>query len=170
MKNLKYFYLLTASLLFVNCNDIEDVDLNVTEPMEPAPELTAGSADFSNYVSLGNSLTAGFTDGALFQASQTLSFPNILSQKFAVVGGGSFTQPLTNDNLGGLALAGTRIQDPRLVFGGAGPVGLESLIGPVTVTTDIALNNPTGPFNNLGVPGAKSFHLLAPGYGKYAGC
>jgi len=168
MKNLKYFYLLTASLLFVNCNDIEDVDLNVTEPMEPAPELTAGSADFSNYVSLGNSLTAGFTDGALFQASQTLSFPNILSQKFAVVGGGSFTQPLTNDNLGGLALAGTRIQDPRLVFGGAGPVGLESLIGPVTVTTDIALNNPTGPFNNLGVPGAKSFHLLAPGYGNLA--
>jgi lysophospholipase L1-like esterase len=168
MKNLKYIYLLTASLLFVNCNDIEDIDLDAPEVMEPTPELTAGSADFSNYVALGNSLTAGFTDGALFQASQNLSFPNILSQKFAIVGGGSFTQPLTNDNLGGLALAGTRIQGPRLVFGGAGPVGLESVIGPVTVTTDIALNNPTGPFNNLGVPGAKSFHLLAPGYGNLA--
>ncbi|MDA9089876.1 G-D-S-L family lipolytic protein, partial [Maribacter arcticus] len=123
---------------------------------------------FSNYVSLGNSLTAGFTDGALFQASQTLSLPNLLSQKFSLVGGGSFTQPLTNDNIGGLAAGGARIQNPRLVFGGAGPVGLETLIGPVTVTTDIALNNPTGPFNNLGVPGAKSFHLLAPGYGNLA--
>jgi lysophospholipase L1-like esterase len=30
------------------------------------------------------------------------------------------------------------------------------------------LNNPTGPFNNLGVPGAKSFHLIAPGYGNFA--
>ncbi|NNC46107.1 MAG: G-D-S-L family lipolytic protein, partial [Winogradskyella sp.] len=27
-------------------------------------------------------------------------------------------------------------------------------------------NNPTGPFNNLGIPGAKSFHLIAPGYGN----
>ena len=71
-----------------------------------------------------------------------------------------------NDNFGGLALAGNRIAEPRLVFGGAGPVPLESVVGPVTVSTDIALNNPTGPFNNLGVPGAKSFHLLANGYGN----
>ncbi|NNF86844.1 MAG: G-D-S-L family lipolytic protein, partial [Winogradskyella sp.] len=74
--------------------------------------------------------------------------------------------PLMNDNFGGLAVGGTRITDPRLVFGGAGPVPLEAVIGPVTVSTDIALNNPTGPFNNLGIPGAKSFHLIAPGYGN----
>ncbi|MGO4919361.1 SGNH/GDSL hydrolase family protein [Maribacter spongiicola] len=166
MKNLKYLYISLGILAFTACNDPEDVDLNPVEMAEDLPVLTAGSADFSNYVSLGNSLTAGFTDGALFQASQNLSLPNLLSQKFSLAGGGSFTQPLTNDNIGGLALAGTRIQNPRLVFGGAGPVPLESIIGDVTVTTDIALNNPTGPFNNLGVPGAKSFHLLAPGYGN----
>ena len=168
MKNLKYLYISLGVLAFTACNDPEDVDLEPEIMAEELPVLTAGSADFSNYVSLGNSLTAGFTDGALFQASQTLSIPNLLSQKFSLTGGGSFTQPLTNDNIGGLALAGTRIQSPRLVFGGAGPVSLESLIGDVTVTTDIALNNPTGPFNNLGVPGAKSFHLLAPGYGNIA--
>lgn len=166
MKNFKYIFFASALLFFTNCNDPEDVDLTLMEEEVELPALTAGSADFSNYVSLGNSLTAGFTDGALFQASQNLSLPNLLSQKFSLVGGGTFTQPLTNDNLGGLALAGTRIQSPRLVFGGAGPVSLESVIGDVTVTTDIALNNPTGPFNNLGVPGAKSFHLLAPGYGN----
>ena len=168
MKNLKYLYISLGLLAFTACNDPEDVDLDPEIIAEEQPALTAGSADFSNYVSLGNSLTAGFTDGALFQASQTLSMPNLLSQKFSLAGGGSFTQPLTSDNIGGLALAGTRIQSPRLVFGGAGPVSLESLIGDVTVTTDIALNNPTGPFNNLGVPGAKSFHLLAPGYGNIA--
>ena len=166
MKNLKYIYISLGVLAFTACNDLEDVDLEPEVMAEELPALTAGSADFSNYVSLGNSLTAGFTDGALFQASQNLSLPNLLSQKFSLVGGGSFVQPLTNDNLGGLALAGTRIQEPRLVFGGAGPVSLESVIGDVTVTTDIALNNPTGPFNNLGVPGAKSFHLLASGYGN----
>ena len=168
MKNLKYLYISLGILAFTACNDPEDVDINPVEMAEELPVLTAGSADFSNYVSLGNSLTAGFTDGALFQASQNLSLPNLLSQKFSLAGGGSFIQPLTNDNIGGLALAGTRIQNPRLVFGGAGPVPLESIIGDVTVTTDIALNNPSGPFNNLGVPGAKSFHLLAPGYGNIA--
>lgn len=168
MKNLKYLYISLGILAFTACNEPEDVDLEPEIMAEELPALTAGSADFSNYVSLGNSLTAGFTDGALFQASQSLSMPNLLSQKFSLAGGGSFAQPLTNDNLGGLALAGTRIQNPRLVFGGAGPVSLESLVGDVTVTTDIALNNPTGPFNNLGVPGAKSFHLLAPGYGNIA--
>ncbi|WP_405400541.1 SGNH/GDSL hydrolase family protein [Maribacter sp. Asnod2-G09] len=168
MKNLKYLYISLGVLAFTACNDPEDVDFEPEVMAEELPVLTAGSADFSNYVSLGNSLTAGFTDGALFQASQSLSMPNLLSQKFSLAGGGSFVQPLTSDNIGGLALAGTRIQSPRLVFGGAGPVGLETLIGDVTVTTDIALNNPTGPFNNLGVPGAKSFHLLAPGYGNIA--
>jgi len=163
---IKYIWLLACLIGISACNDKEDFEMIEVEVELPPP--TPGSADFSNFVALGNSLMAGFTDGALFIAGQNNSLPNILSQKFELVGGDSFTQPLTNDNFGGLALAGNRIPgfDPRLVFGGAGPVPLESIIGPVTVTTDIALNNPTGPFNNLGVPGAKSFHLLAPGYGN----
>lgn len=169
MKNIKYLSLLFGLIAFVGCNEPEDVlkDTNI-EPEEVVilPELTTGSVDFSTYVSIGNSLTAGFTDNALFKASQENSFPNILSQKFSMLGGGSFNQPLTNDNFGGLALAGNRIQEPRLVTTGGAPVTLESVIGAVTVSTDVALNNPTGPFNNMGVPGAKSFHLLAPGYGN----
>lgn len=163
---IKYIWLFTCLIGFSACNDKEDFDM--TEEEVELPAATPGSADFSNFVAIGNTLTAGFTDGALFIAGQNNSLPNILSQQFELVGGGSFTQPLASDNFGGLALAGNRLPgfDPRLVFGGAGPVPLESLIGPVTVTTDIALNNPTGPFNNLGVPGAKSFHLLAPGYGN----
>lgn len=169
MKNFKYICISLGLIAFTACNDPEDVDIAPEVLVEAKVELTAGSADFSNYVALGNSLTAGFTDGALFQAGQNFSLPNLLSQKFSLVGGGSFSQPLTNDNIGGLAAGGTRIQSPRLVFGGAGPVPLETALGSmVTVTTDIALNNPTGPFNNMGVPGAKSFHLLAPGYGNLA--
>lgn len=168
MKNFKYIFLASSLLFLTNCNDPEDVDLNpIIE--EVLPDVTAGSADFSNYVALGNSLTAGFTDGALFQASQENSLPNILSQQFALAGGGSFIQPLTNDNFGGLALNGTRIQGPRLVLDLRipGPSPLETFIEQsVVVTTDIVTNNPTGPFNNMGVPGAKSFHLLAPGYGN----
>lgn len=169
MKNLKYIYISLGIFAFTACNDPEDIDLTPEVMVEEQVELTAGSANFSNYVALGNSLTAGFTDNALFIASQQNSLPNLLSQKFAMVGGGTFTQPLMSDNFGGIAIGGNRILQPRFVFGGAGPVPLESVIGPVTVTTDLAINNPTGPFNNMGVPGAKSFHLLAPGYGNIAG-
>ncbi|WP_299884593.1 G-D-S-L family lipolytic protein [uncultured Lacinutrix sp.] len=166
IKNIKYVYLIAIALGFTACNDEEDF-IDAPEPAITLPALTAGTANFSNYVAVGASFTAGFTDGGLFIAGQEDSFPNTLSKQFLAAGGGSFTQPLTSDNFGGLALGGNRIQDPRLVFGGAGPVPLESVIGPVTVGTDL-LAPPTGPFNNLGVPGAKSFHMIAPGYGNIA--
>ena len=171
MKNIKYIVLIAFLAAFVACNDEEDFS-TVEEAVE-LPALSSGSADFSNYVAVGASFTAGYTDGALFKAAQENSFPNILSQQFANVGGGAFTQPLMNDNFGGMALGGNRILDPRFVFGGAGPVPLEAVVGPVTVTTDLTAN-PTGPFNNMGIPGAKSFHLLdlgipGSGYGDING-
>lgn len=171
---MKSFYkhilrLLSLIIIFSCENEIVD-DFRDLSSNETLPELTSGTADFSNYVALGASFTAGFTDGALFIAAQQNSFPNILANEFAKIGGGNFTQPLMSDNFGGLAFGGIRLPglNPRLVFGGAGPVPLESLIGPVTVTTDLT-SNPTGPFNNLGVPGAKSFHLLFNGYGNPTG-
>jgi len=176
MKHIKYIVISALFIGLTSCSD-DPIDPFEQEPTAPLPALTAGSANFSKYVSLGNSLTAGFTDGALFIAGQENSFPNLLSQKFALVGGGSFTQPLANDNFGGLILGGNpiispvtgdRLFAPRLVFGGEGPVPLQSLNPSAESTTDFALNNPTGPFNNLGVPGAKSFHLAADGYGSLA--
>ncbi|WP_421150346.1 G-D-S-L family lipolytic protein [Seonamhaeicola sp. NFXS20] len=177
--NSKYIGLFIALLGLVACNDPEDVlaDFNIDTSTEIVPDLNTGSVDFSTYVAVGNSLTAGFTDNALFIAGQENSMPNILSQKFAMLGGGSFTQPLMNDNFGGLILGGNILYDPdtgeqlftpRLVTTGSAPLALEEVIGSVTPTTDFLLNNPTGPFNNMGVPGAKSYHMIAPGYGNIA--
>jgi lysophospholipase L1-like esterase len=177
MKHIKYILLSAVVLGFTACNDVEDVlEANgVAVETTVLPELNAGNLDFSNYVALGNSLTAGVTDNALFIATQNNSYPNMLANKFAAVGGGDFVQAMTSDNYGGLSLGpdngiaitdgGTRVFDPRLVFDGSAPAGLESVIGEVTVSTDL-LNNPTGPFNNLGVPGARSYHLTQPGYGN----
>jgi hypothetical protein len=164
MKNYKYIALFLLSAGIISC----DVDNKLAEITDSSPivALETKGLDFSKYISVGASFTAGFTDGTVFKAGQQNSFPSILAKQFGV--SESFTQPLANDNFGGLAVGGTRISSPRFVFGGAGPVPLESIIGPVTVSTDIVLNNPTGPFSNLGVPGAKSFHLVASGYGNIA--
>ncbi len=159
IKNLKW--LLLVSITFVACNSDDEpfVDPNSTD----GSPLTAGTADFSKYVSLGNSLTAGYSDSALFYAGQAGSYPSILASQFSLVGGGEFNIPYMSDNTGGLLLGGTQIAGTRLYFNGSGPA---PVAGPPT--TDIT-NVLTGPFNNMGVPGAKSFHLLATGYGNVAG-
>ena len=169
MKHIKYILLSAVVLGFTACNDVEDVLEANGETVETTmlPALNAGDLDFSNYIAVGPSFSAGVSDGTVFLASQENSWPNIMSKEFAKAGGGEFRQPTMSDNFGGLALGGTRIVGPRLVFNGSGPAPLESVIGPVTVTTDI-LNNPAGPFNNLGVPGARSFHFTAAGYGNIA--
>ncbi|WP_142784335.1 SGNH/GDSL hydrolase family protein [Changchengzhania lutea] len=157
MKSIKYIFLSAVLITFTACS--ED-DYDYTPNPEPVPAFTAGSADFTNYVAVGASFTAGFTDGALFIASQQNSFPNILSQQF---GSANFSQPLMNDNIGGLLFGGNIITNPRLFFNGSGPAVLPAI--PTTETTNIL----SGSFSNMGVPGAKSFHFVAPGYGNLAG-
>ncbi|MEM7292319.1 MAG: G-D-S-L family lipolytic protein [Pseudomonadota bacterium] len=130
-------------------------------------QYSAGNVDFSRFVAVGDSLTAGFADGTLYIHGQQNSFPAILAEQFAMVGGGAFTQPLMNDNNGGLLLSGTQIPGfgTRLVLAG-------SPLAPVAVsdapTTDVS-NIMPGPYNNMGVPGAKSFHLGFDNYGAIGG-
>ncbi len=175
---MKTYKIISLSLLvfgLIACENepLEDLRSRAAPPEPPVfEEFTQGDADFSTYVAIGNSLTAGFSDGTLYKIAQENSTPAILAERFATLAnGGEFTQPLMNDNIGGLLAGGNPLPGfgPRLVFDGSGPVPLPSLVGSASPTTDILANNPTGPFNNLGVPGAKSFHLLAPSYGDFNG-
>ncbi|MUP44477.1 G-D-S-L family lipolytic protein [Gramella sp. BOM4] len=129
-----------------------------------------GEADFSNYVALGNSLTAGYADGALYITGQQNSYPNILASKMELAAEGNFdfTQPLVNDNVGGLLLGGNQIAAPRFVLAGESALTARPARLNAMPTTEVS-NKLSGPFNNMGVPGAKSYHLLAPNYGNVAG-
>lgn len=179
----KYIWLLVILIGFTACNEIEDVleDNNITTTK--LPELTTGTADFSNYVSLGASFTSGYSDGTVFMAGQENSFPNILSKEFAKAGGGDFTQPLVNDNIGGLLFGGMENASfgPRFYFYSdqddtddfdSGPYRLGIVPHEMDFTPEIptteTLNIQPGPYNNMGVPGAKSFHMLFDGLGNPA--
>lgn len=137
-------------------------------PVNVEGAYTSGEADFSHYVAVGNSLTAGYADNALYITGQMNSYPNILAQQFAKAGGGDFTQPLMADNAGGLLLNGTQITGNRrvLAFNAEGSPSPGVYSG--TATTEVT-ERLQGPFNNMGAPGAKSYHLLAPGYGNVQG-
>ncbi|WP_303316359.1 G-D-S-L family lipolytic protein [Flavivirga abyssicola] len=164
--NIRYIYLFVLALGFFAC----DEDDNILPEEVILPELTTGSADFSNYVAVGASFTSGFTDGGLFKASQENSFPNILSKEFAKAGGGDFTQPLMSDNTGGILVGGNVIRGYRLTFNSAIPgpqpldaflTGLGAPVPPITTEAGVSIGSD---FKNFGIPGAKSWHLVAPGY------
>ncbi|MEX0275781.1 MAG: G-D-S-L family lipolytic protein, partial [Flavobacteriaceae bacterium] len=164
-----YILLAMALVVFMGCSD-DDGPLAIPHIRQaetqtpPTPSFTSGSADFSTYVSVGNSLTAGFSDNALFAKGQAVSFPKILSERLALAAGSgfAFTQPMMADDVGGLLLGGQQIAGPRLIFDAQAQVPVPFPGTPTTEVTNIL----SGPFNNMGVPGAKSYHLLAEGYGN----
>ena len=161
-KNIKW--LAFVALAFVACNSDDDVvaDPNSTD----GTALTAGSADFSKYVALGDSFAAGFSDNALFMEGQNNAYPNIVASQFALVGGGNFATPFMADNIGGFSLGGTQIPQfgVRLYLApGNVPTPVDGVSG-----TDITAKV-TGPFNNFGIPGAKCTQLDLMGFGSAAG-
>jgi lysophospholipase L1-like esterase len=155
MKQIKYLTMIFALALIASaCKPTIDV---------PAP--TAGTADFTTYVALGNSLTSGYTDGELFASGQKNSYPSMLARQFSFAGGkGEFKQPLMFDEVG----FGAR-RKLALVQGTDGSVSLGVVAYGGTVNPQNYTSTATaGPFNNMGVPGAKSYHLTFKGYGNPA--
>ena len=158
----KFLYIAAAMATLSSCEP------EFNNPVDEVGFYGQGEVDLSTYVALGNSLTSGFADGALYLDGQENSYPNILASQFALAGGGDFTQPLMNDNTGGLLFNGQPIAGTRLILnfdqnGNPFPVALNAT--PSTEVTNIL----DGPFNNMGVPGAKSYHLVASGYGNATG-
>jgi lysophospholipase L1-like esterase len=169
IKNFKW--LLLVSLTFVACNNIDE-EAVVEQP------VTAGTANFSKYVALGNSLTSGYSDNALFKKGQENSYANIMATQFKLVGGGDFKIPYMNDNVGGLLFNGMANPDPDVFgrrlylqgFSNSTPPSpnIIKVSGPSTTDVFNSIAS-AGPYNNTGVPGAKSFHLLSSTYGSLAG-
>ncbi len=162
MKN-KFILFIVLSVFVVSCKP----ELDSFQPAR-------GNADFSKYVSLGNSLTAGLMDNEVFRSSQLNSYPNILAQQFALAGGGEFKQPLMSDDIGFGRRLVLNINPARNCDGSINtneapslsPIPL-ALIDPKMPDSYNLSNQPSlAQSNNLGVPGARSFHLLAEGYGS----
>jgi hypothetical protein len=126
--------------------------------------VTKGEADFSRYISLGNSLTSGYRDGALYSSGQSESYPSMIAGQMKLAGGGAFKQPLMPNNVGGfIGIPGFSGKLTLQMVNGS-PTPVES--APAAALDIIAAG---GPYQNMGVPGARVAHLLADGYGNPAG-
>ncbi len=108
-----------------------------------APGLA--QVDLSNYVAIGDSLTAAFTSGGLVDDAQQVSYPALIFQQ-ANGSTAGFEQPLVNDP-GIPATLQLRSLSP-LIIGAATGTGFP---------TNLTLPRP---YNNLGVPGADTNDVL----------
>lgn len=130
------------------------------------PKPSKGTADFSNYIAIGNSLTAGYADGGLYREGQINSYPNMIAGQLKAAGGGSFVQPLF--------IIGQENGSGYLQLTGFTPTGLP-IITPVKTNLAIRGTTPypgvylltkfTDPVNNLGVPGIRVSDLIDNTYG-----
>ncbi len=139
-----------------------------------APAPSKGSADFSKYIAIGNSLTAGYADGGLYLEGQINSYPNIIAKQMKAVGGGDFIQPLFTEaqsNGSGYLKLGSFNADgtPNLVpvtdkLAVRGQINIPGFPTPVTLYTKYA-----GDINNFGVPGIKLQQITFAPYGNLNG-
>ncbi|MBI3006565.1 MAG: hypothetical protein HYY49_14310 [Ignavibacteriales bacterium] len=131
------------SLVLIGCEDSQPiVDIGTT-----------GNVNFSSYVAIGNSFTAGIQSNALFSSGQKYSYPILIAEQARRAGASlSFTQPL--------------LVDPGI----GGRMRISKLL-PLTIVSD-PFGDPTSPaiyvdptlpangYNNLGIPYARVYNAL----------
>jgi len=119
--------MLPVFMLFIACE--------LEEPSVKKTETDTTPLDFSKYVAIGNSLTAGYQSGSLVEEHQMYSYPNLIAQQLGIA---DFEQPT-------VSWPGV----PNIMT-------LESVTG--TLGTASGTGAPTNltlarPYDNMGIPG-----------------
>ncbi len=141
--NIKYITIFTLLLIW-SCKPEFDV-----------PNPTSGDIDFSRYVAVGNSLTAGYADGGLYAEGQMNAYPKLIAIQMNEVSEIIFTQPDIPGNGSGY------IYVKSLDLTGSSP----------KIKTDTRLPDPAwldklpDNYNNLGIPGIRIKDINIAGYG-----
>ncbi|MCH8568634.1 MAG: hypothetical protein LAT67_10235 [Balneolales bacterium] len=160
-------FLTIASLMFWGCDgergSLVNSRLNDNPVPEPEPVVAdPGAANFSKVVTIGDSQTAGFMDGALYNLAQMNSYANLLAGQLSFVGApNAFNQPDINSANGFNAIASN--PGAGVILGrfkldtsipGPSPLVQGDLIGPFT--------GDKSTLNNFSVPGIQLGQLLTP--------
>ncbi|NIK74536.1 lysophospholipase L1-like esterase [Thermonema lapsum] len=154
-KNILYIAI-AAALGFTAC-----------QPEIDSPISKGSEIDLTKYVAVGNSLTAGYMDGGLYNEAIEASYPNLIAKQFKLVGGGDFVQAyfpegkengsgyfkITGFDSNGIPIVGTETNNlattGQTLPGGA---QLTAYSGPLP--------------NNLGIPGIAVAHLQNAAYSQ----
>ncbi len=119
----------------------------------PAPQ--PGAIDFSEYIALGNSLTAGYSDGGVYLEVQQQSFPALIANQILNVNAGlQFNQPDMPPGNGSGYIKLRTLDLANLIF--------DFTVLPPDATWT---NKIPGTYHNLGIPGIRVRDITVNGYG-----
>ncbi|MBA4239930.1 MAG: hypothetical protein C0448_04335 [Sphingobacteriaceae bacterium] len=157
MKLCKTIFIITTAIVFAACT-----------PKFNEPDLSTGSINASDYLAIGGSMTAGYSDGALYDEGQRNSYANLLATQLKNLGVGAtiFKIPYAQSSIGmgnannARSILGNRTDCQNVVS--LGPVKIASQ-GDINVFSNNVYNS-QGPFHNFGVPDLKSIEIDINGY------
>jgi hypothetical protein len=158
MENFRYYFSLVFLVIIVSCQ--------YEFPDEVRQEPNPGAADFTKMIAVGNSITAGFMDGALYNRGQENSFAVILAEQMKLAGGGEFIVPAIDSENGFFSVGPDNIVLGRLVLtvnpttGATGPAP----IGPGNLPAPYSGDKAS--LNNFGVPGITLGTAMIPETGN----
>lgn len=179
MRHLKRFIYIASVLVSACSQDVIDLQ----EPEGPQEEncigVTAGTADFTKFVAIGSSYTAGFQAGALFTEGQDNSLPAILNKQFECAGASTeFNQPSINTTNGyNIFISPNPVGNVvlgRMLLQGATPRPTPQVSGPEAIPNPAV--NPSfiytgskAELNNFGIQAIVLGQALIPETGNWAG-
>lgn len=141
----KLIYIVLSVIFIYGCHP--DIDV---------PTPSSGSVDFTKYIAIGNSFTAGYADGGLYEEGQLQSYPKLIAQQMNEITRIDFVQPDISGNGSGylyITSLDLSTDPPDVGIGSYDP-------------DQNWLNQLEGSFNNLGVPGIRVKDINFSGYGS----
>ena len=127
-------------IIFSGCQD----KTSLTAPSLPSPK--SGNANLTTLVTLGNSLTAGYQNGSLYQSAQEYVYGNLIAQQV----GTNFAMPLVSNpgTQGRMEIQSLNLATNQIVIYDNPNSG-----SPINSSYPL-------PYNNLGVPGALLYDVI----------
>jgi hypothetical protein len=176
MKKIIYLGYTLSLMLLVSACDQDVIDLQQPEVADECEGASAGTADFSKFVSVGESLVAGFQAGALFTNGQNSSLGAIVADKLECTGGSeTFNQPDINSVNGynsTYSIPGVITLGRLVLFDSDGggpkgplptPAGAPGVPAPYnTADLPAAYTGDKSKLNNFAVPGVQLGQFITP--------
>jgi hypothetical protein len=123
--------------------------------------------DVSRFISLGDSITSGYTNGALYYEGQENCYPNLIAKQINPID--NFKQPLLNQDSIGVGFMGNSRMILKHTKGYSGKMEWAAVYAEKRGDLSAFVKNEfssRGPFNNMAIPGSKAITTVVPGYGN----
>ena len=160
----KIYIIGAITLLFAACKP----NVKISAP------VSGGTATFTNYLAIGNSLTSGYANNSLTLSGQVNSYPERLFEQFSTItdgrgAKGPFIQPLLHSDNGypSAKLILSTVTDTCTGITSMAPISFPNFTADALDAVKYTSPANHGQINNIGVPGIRIADYDVPNYSTF---